>query len=242
MSIIDTTDRVLNALAEQGAPEAVIDATRALRADVDQFERTGYLPDVLRTKTHARRAEYVTTVAQQLRDLEANEEKLAVLNLDLHDQREHARVTAATGHGAIDLDRVKVATSPAELSVLMREAMAHSEDGARRAWGFIEPRLREMAAREQRQRVIGTGNTAFGLLCRWQLEMRTLSQRSPDRAHLSEAGIRRRREIRQQVLAIARVVGLDQQVDVAARQAALAEKPTTTMEIGRWFDQFNKRT
>jgi hypothetical protein len=238
---IDRTERVLDALAQQGAPTAVLDAVRALREDEGRIDAGGYLPMRAMELKRECRARTVAAIVEQLRALEADAAKASAIDLELHDRAEHERVTKADGHGAIDLDRVRIATSPAELAVLMRDALAHSPDGARRAWHFIEPRLREMAAREQRTHVIGTGATAFNLLCRLQVEMRQLSQRSPDRTAVAEAGQQRARQIRRHVLEVARVVGLDAEVERAARLVAVPERPEPGVVSGGWFDRFNTR-
>jgi hypothetical protein len=241
--MIGNIDKILSVHQEQGAPQAVVDEVRALHADEDRIDAGGFLPAKALELKRERRAKAVATITEHLRTLEADAEKKAALEVELHDRKEHERVSKADGQGAIDLARVKAATSPVELRVLMKDAMVYSVEGAQRAYKFVRPVLWEMARREQRQHIIGTRHTAFGVLNQLDEEMRDLTRRNPDRTAVAEAGERRTREIRDKVLAVAKTVGLDQLVEAAARKAALPEpaKSEGTFTVGGWFDRFNNR-
>jgi len=240
MSVIDTIDAILDELDRQANPFTPHPrAFRRGQAAIVAAEHQPGKAGKLMAELQARIVQEIVADFSVRRETAQREDAQAA---DASDAAAHARVTAANGHGAIDRDRLRVATSPAEISLFMRDAIAHSPDVARREWPFAEAKLKEMSRREDRAHVLPTGGTAFNLLCRLQVEMRALSQRVPDCAALSEQASARAKKLRMQALEAARVVGLDGLVEASLRRAAVPEPPPEPrVVLGGFFDRFGKR-
>ena len=241
--MFDTIGEQLTAHELQGKEPSIIAAFRSLHAAERAIDAGGLTPDNATKQKLARRDAAVQEVVALVQTIGANDERQNARDLHAHDRAEHERVTTTNGHAAVDLERIRVAKSGAELSVMLHEARAYSADAARRAWAFIEPRLHELAAREQSRHIIGTSTTAFSTLCRLQLEMRDLSRGAPNRSALVDAGQRRARELRQQALEVGQIFGLDRQIEMALRKAAVPESDATAtggLVAGGWFDKFKR--
>jgi hypothetical protein len=233
----------LNAILErhehQGYPPGVIREVRSLLRDEDDVDAQQYQPNRAAQLKATRRAAAVDAIVAELSRLDTATTARAAQELDAQARAEHARVTSGNGHN-VDPHRFTAATTPAEIVLLLRDAEAADPDTLRKAWAYAEPKLRAMAQAEQRSHRLPAATSAFNALVTWQGRMRSLSHRAPDGAQLSEAMARQRQEIKQQVLAVARMVGLDVAVEQAMRKAALPEPPTSTITVGGFFDRFGK--
>jgi hypothetical protein len=100
-----------------------------------------------------------------------------------------------------------------------------------------------MAAAEQRQHRVPSGTSAFNAFVTWGARMRLLAKAAPDRRPLTDVIASRQRALRQRVLAVARVIGLDVAVEAALKRAAVTsarvgEEPAGNITIGKFFDLY----
>ena len=231
---------ILDRLEAQGAPSGIVREVRALLSDEAGIDIERYQRDRAAELKASRRGKAVDAIVTEMRRLDEEATARAAEKLDEHAQAEHVRVTSGNGH-SVDLARIASAASAAEVVVLLHDAAAADADTLRRTWLFAEPRLRAMAATEARLHRLPGATSAFNALVTWQARMGSLASRAPGRAQLSEAPARQRQEIEQQVLAVARVVGLDGAVKQAMRRSAVpAPEQTSTVSVGRFFDQFKR--
>jgi hypothetical protein len=237
-------DRILSTHERAGAPKVAVDLVRGLLADEEQIETAGYAPQRAAELKQARRDEATAAIVDALAALEADEAQAHVERVMAADREAQERAARADGH-VVDVGRITVALTAAEIVLLLREAEAADAESLRRTWAFAEPKLRSMAADEMRKNRVPHAGSAFHALTTWQAQMKTLSQRAPSLADVSNEGARRVSTIRQYVLDVARVVGLDKQVEAAATKAAVrraseGQPPVAEsgIQVGRFFDQF----
>jgi len=245
MATLDTTHRVLAALEAQGAPAKAIASVRSLLADEDEIDAARYMPQRAAELKRERRAETVGEIVAELARLEGQVATSAKDDDDARRAADRVRVADANGH-AVDPHRFTSATTPAEIVLLLRDAETADPDTLRRAWAYAEPRLKAMAAQEQRTHRIGTATSAFNALTVWSSRMKSVGHALRDRGDLADVVARRQREVRQQVLAVARVVGLDLEIEAAAKRAAVTAaraggEAAAKVVVGKFFEQFGAR-
>jgi hypothetical protein len=240
---IDTIDNLLRIHEEGGTPPTIIEKLRLLRKDQDDIAASGYLPQVVAAKTTAARQQRATEIREALDhvlQVAAAEDQATA---DQHAHAERERLAMSTGQDVVvDVERISRATNAAEVVVLLKDADLAGPIELRRVWPYAEPKLRALAAREQSHYRMGTAASAFNALVTWQSRMKTVMQRQPDRAQLSEAAQTRQRMIREKALAACRVLGIDGLVEAGARKAALPAAPESAMVTGGWFDRFGGKT
>jgi hypothetical protein len=239
---LDTRDQVLGTLVAQGAPAAVIGTVRSLLAAEDEIDSARYLPQRAAELKRERRVAAVGEIVTELTRLEKEIATSAEAADVAQRVAEHERVVSTNGH-AVDPHRFTLATTPAEIVLLLRDAEAADPDTLRRSWAYAEPKLRAMAATEQRTHRQPGATSAFNALVMWQTRMRSISAAAPDRSLLADVVASRRRAVRQQALAVARVVGLDAAVEIALKRSAasrssVGEEPAGNITFGKFFDQF----
>ena len=233
----------------EGDPEkrAAVGQVRAMRDAISGVEGMQYQP--------ARQAELITnvkanaaktaadTLRQQLADA-ASEDRDA---LDVRDENERDRLTSVNGH-AVDPRRFTAAASASEISSMLRDAEAMDVDTLRTSWAFALPVLKQMAAKESREHRLPHANSAFSIWTTWGARMATVTQQAPTRQVLTDKASRRQGALKEKVLSVWRVVGLDQAVarhllaaDVSERMLNTGEPATGGLVFGRFFDQFKSR-
>ena len=168
--------------------------------------------------------------------------------IEARDDDERSRLENANGH-SVDPRLFTQATTAGEISSLLRDAEAIDHDTLTRAWGFAQPVLKGLAAKEAREHRLPGSTSAFSAWTLWQTRMASATQRIPTREAMSDRAARRQREIRDKALEVWRVVGLDDMVARHLRAADLAERippnggepAKGSLVVGRWFDLFPNR-
>jgi hypothetical protein len=239
MSVIDTADRILETLGAQGTPKSVIDKVSEFRGAQRAIDDAQYQPGRAAELKAVLHAKTVEAGRRQLSVLEADAATAAAADVESHDRAAHDHAAQGDEPGA-DMPRITAARTFAELRLVMEDALAADPGKARRTWEVVRPLMRDMMADAERRHVMPSAHSAFTAYNLLELRMRELTRRGPDRTHVSEAGARRQRELRERVLAAWRVVGLDQEIARAAAKAAIPEAPESTLVVGGFFDRFKR--
>jgi hypothetical protein len=239
--ILDTTNDIIATHERQEPRVAVIaNVIRQLRAAEDEIDGQRFQADRARELKGERRQQAVAAIVADLRRLEGEADAAAERAVDEHAEAERQRVAAANGH-MVDPARIAAASSPAELVLLLKDAEVVDADSLRRTWAFCEPRLRAWAQQDMRNNRLPNATSAFAVLTMWGTRVKAATQRTPDRAAVVERASRDRSALRQRVLMVARLSGLDVLVERAARRAAVGELPKGTTTFGKAWDQLDER-
>jgi hypothetical protein len=225
---------------------AVIARIRVMRAKTAEVEAEQYQPTRAAALVAEIRSATAQAIADELRGMLADAARADATAMDRRDRDERERVAGANGH-AIDPHRITMATTAAEISVLLHDAAALDADSVRKAWGYAQPVLKQMAAREAREHRQPHASSAFNTWTLWQSKMADLTRRAPDRESLAASASRRQRDLKERVLAVCRVVALDGEVAKLLLAAGIQERTPeavpakNSLTSGSWWDRFNQK-
>ena len=241
-------DSLLNVHEQDAVKRPVVGQVRAMVDAIAGIEGMQYQT--------ARQTELVTNVTNNATkasadDVLAREAEAAREDADareLRDDDERERLENMNGH-AVDPRMFTAATTAGEISALLRDAEAVDPDTLRRAWGYAQPALRALAAKEARTYRQPSASSAFNAWTIWQSKMAGLTRQAPSREMMSDRAARRQREIRDKALEVWRVVGLDHMVARHLSAADIEQRTPTnggalvksTLTVGGWFDQLSKK-
>lgn len=235
---------------ERQHPElsAIVGDIRSMLAEIDDVERQEYQPakaSQLVTEIRQTTAASIATEARAMLDEAARVDDVALAD---RDAAERERITSANGHD-VDPRRFTAAATASEISSLLRDAEAVDADTLKRSWAFAQPVLKQLAARESREHKMPHAASAFNIWTTWQARLASTMHRAPDRAVMSDAGTRRRHELRERILAVCRLASLDSAVaklllaaDIETRTPPTGGAPAKgALVSGGWFDRFTTK-
>ena len=236
--LIDRTE-IFDAHERQGKPTSLIDLMRSVELDEHRIDRAGYRTEVALDHKRIVRTKAIRSFVVEIRRLQAARIESGAAKLEAYDA-ERATASTAARSVTVDMASLHAAVSPAEIGLVVREAIASGDAVSVHAtFRHAEPELRRRALQEQRERKLPSSNSAFNWLVTLQGEVAAFSVRRPARHVVAAEQQAAVDAIERHALEIAAVLGLDQAVKAELTRETVSTQSTTAS--GLVFGSFWER-